>query len=58
MCPQHIVFVEVVRIGDSPTRVIRWETQLVKVLKDRDDRVGMYDGCGRGEMILDDLAED
>jgi hypothetical protein len=56
--PEHVLFVEVVRVGEGATGVIGWETEVVKVLLDGHDRTERVQVLERVEMRLDLAAQD
>ena len=58
MGPQNSVFVEIVGISSTPTRVVRWEAKRIEVLGDGDDgRETVVVAVGRrGKASLDQPA--
>ena len=56
--PEHVLFVEVVRVGEGATGVIGWETEVVKVLLDGHDRTERVQVLERAKVRLDLAAQD
>lgn len=55
---QHVPLVEVVRVGEGPSRVVRGEAKVVKVLLDRDDGRQRVEVLKVVEVRLDQAAQD
>lgn len=55
---QHVVLVEVVRVGEGAPRVVGGEPEVVKVLGDRDDGRQRVEVLERREVRLDEAAQD